>query len=187
MRRYSTAPRADDDRSIRRPLKRGRYHEWELPALVLGLVVETVGLVLTFVGDRDWGWMLVLGGVALVFVVARRVMLRTDAAAKLNKQRHWSDGVSYRDGSQARGNDLERRNVAGFGWSASLQVCSPGDPLPTAPVEDGVPGLSDKPLPGRDRLRLGIPGHPTIRLRAARNKPAAIAPNPTRGSVMVRL
>ncbi|TKV58874.1 hypothetical protein FDO65_15375 [Nakamurella flava] len=78
---------------------RGRYRKWELSALVLGLVVEAVGLVLTFVGDRDWGWMLVLGGVALVFVVARRVKLRTDVAAKLNKQRHWSDGVSYRDGS----------------------------------------------------------------------------------------
>lgn len=78
---------------------RGRYRTWELPALVLGLVIEAVGLLLTFVGDRDWGWILVLGGVALVFVVARRVKLRLNAAAKLDKQRRWSDGVSYRDGS----------------------------------------------------------------------------------------
>lgn len=46
---------------------RGRYRGREVPVLVLGFVVELVGLFLFVVRDQAWGWSLILAGIALVF------------------------------------------------------------------------------------------------------------------------
>lgn len=76
---------------------RGRYRGWEVPVLVLGFAVELVGLFLVVVRDQAWGWTMILTGIAVVFVIERRVKMRADAAAR-RKRPHWNEELHYRDG-----------------------------------------------------------------------------------------